>query len=87
MVEVNSELPHTITEWVGNAMCIHEEDGLGISESAKVVTYQSFFVSATLPYSAIRGEQIPLALSVFNYLDKCLPVSCASLEHSLASLA
>ena len=55
-------------------MCIHQQDGLGVSEPASVVTYQSFFVSATLPYSAIRGETVPIALTVFNYLDSCLPV-------------
>ena len=75
MAKVESKLPHTITEWVGNAMCVNSEDGLGVSEPASVTTFQSFFVSATLPYSAIRGEKIPVALTVFNYLDKCLPVS------------
>ncbi|XP_067933197.1 pregnancy zone protein-like [Watersipora subatra] len=90
LVEVESELPHTITEWVGSAICLNEEEGLGVSPSQSVTTYQSFFTSATLPYSAIRGETIPVALSVFNYLDTCLPVQLrlkSSAEYSVEGVS
>lgn len=72
--EVGSKLPHTITEWVGKATCINKELGLGVSETASVTTFQSFFLSATLPYSAVRQEQVPIGVTVFNYLMDCLPV-------------
>lgn len=72
---VTSELPHTITQWIGRATCINEELGLGVSDVATITTFQSFFLSATLPYSAVRTEEIPVAVTVFNYLQDCLPVS------------
>lgn len=68
-------LPHTITEWVGSAVCINEADGLGLSETAKIKGFQAFFTETTLPYSVIRGENAPLIVSIFNYLDKCLPIA------------
>lgn len=73
-MSIATTLPHTITEWVANAVCINDADGIGVSPPASVTTFQSFFVSATLPYSVIRGEQLPVAVTVFNYLDECLPV-------------
>lgn len=68
-------LPHTITEWIGSAVCINEADGLGLSNTARIVGFQAFFTDVTLPYSVIRGERVPLIVSIFNYLDKCLPIT------------
>ncbi|XP_019615204.1 PREDICTED: murinoglobulin-2-like [Branchiostoma belcheri] len=33
--------------------------------------FQPFFVSTTLPYSVIRGEEVPLKVSIFNYMQQC----------------
>ncbi len=68
-------LPHTITEWTANAFCTNTETGLGLAAPASVKAFQPFFVSYTLPYSVIRGESIPLPVTVFNYLSECLAVS------------
>ena len=67
--------PHTITKWVGNSVCVSETAGLGISPMASITTFQPFFLSFTLPYAAVRGERIPIMITVYNYLDKCLHVS------------
>ncbi|XP_049273309.1 LOW QUALITY PROTEIN: alpha-2-macroglobulin-like [Rhipicephalus sanguineus] len=68
------KIPHTITEWVGSTVCIHSEDGIGVSDPAKIKAFQPFFASFNLPYSVVRGELVPVKVSVFNYLEKCLPV-------------
>ncbi|XP_077515294.1 pregnancy zone protein-like isoform X4 [Amblyomma americanum] len=68
------KIPHTITEWVGSTVCINSEDGIGISDPAKIKAFQPFFASFNLPYSVVRGELVPVKVSVFNYLEKCLPV-------------
>ncbi|XP_075747662.1 pregnancy zone protein-like isoform X15 [Rhipicephalus microplus] len=68
------KIPHTITEWVGSTVCINAEDGIGVSDPAKIKAFQPFFASFNLPYSVVRGELVPVKVSVFNYLEKCLPV-------------
>lgn len=67
-------VPHTITEWVGNAVCIVPDKGLGISDPTSLQSFQPFFSSFTVPYSVIRHESAPVKVSVFNYLSQCLPI-------------
>ncbi|CAG5115610.1 unnamed protein product, partial [Candidula unifasciata] len=66
--------PHTITEWVGNAMCLDQEKGFGISKLTSLTTFQPFFLSLHLPYAAVRGERLPIMFTVYNYLEKCLHI-------------
>ncbi|XP_064089812.1 alpha-1-inhibitor 3-like [Macrobrachium nipponense] len=74
VLEQNVEVPDTITEWVGKAVCVHPEIGVGVSERASLITYTTFFVDLTLPASIKRGEILPVKISVFNYLQQPLPV-------------
>ncbi|XP_047484789.1 alpha-2-macroglobulin-like isoform X4 [Penaeus chinensis] len=67
-------LPDTITEWVGKAVCVNSEKGLGISPRATITTFTPFFVDLTLPPTIKRGEILPVKISVFNYLEQALPV-------------
>ncbi|KAG0728380.1 Murinoglobulin-1 [Chionoecetes opilio] len=67
-------LPHTITEWVGKAVCVHPQQGVGLSSTASIVTFTPFFIDLTLPPSIQRGEILPVKISVFNYLEGSLPV-------------
>jgi alpha-2-macroglobulin len=69
------EIPDTITEWRGNAICLNTDSGIGISPVASITAFQPFFLSFTLPYSAIRNEVVPVLVKVFNYLTECLVVS------------
>lgn len=67
-------LPHTITEWVGKAVCVHPDHGIGLSPKASIITFTPFFIDLTLPPSVQRGEILPVKISVFNYLEESLPV-------------
>ncbi len=77
-IDVPTELPHTITEWVGSAVCTNQETGLGVAPTTSIKAFQPFFVSFTLPYSIIRGETVPVKVTVFNYLTECIVVSVLS---------
>lgn len=68
-------LPHTITEWVGSAVCVNAEDGLGLSNTTSIKGFQAFFISYTLPISVIRGEEFVLVVSIFSYAEAALPVT------------
>lgn len=75
MLELKKIVPHTITKWVGNSLCTSGEAGLGVSPLISLTAFQPFFLAFNLPYAAVRGERLPITITVYNYLDKCLNVS------------
>ncbi len=62
------EAPDSITTWDLRAVAVSPAKGLGISESSLRV-FQPFFLQADLPYSSIRGEEFPVKIALYNYLD------------------
>ncbi|XP_042903034.1 alpha-1-macroglobulin isoform X1 [Parasteatoda tepidariorum] len=69
------QLPDTITDWVGRAICLNLKDGLGISNDTYISSYKSFSIDYTLPFSIIRGEELTLVVTVLNYESGALPVA------------
>ncbi|XP_050717838.1 alpha-2-macroglobulin-like isoform X1 [Eriocheir sinensis] len=67
-------LPDTITQWVGKAICVHPQAGVGISDKQSIITFTPFFIDLTLPPTVKRGEILPVKMSVFNYHSEALPV-------------
>ncbi|KAG8180424.1 hypothetical protein JTE90_022773 [Oedothorax gibbosus] len=68
-------LPDTITDWIGDAVCVSSKDGLGISDTASIKGFQLFFISYTLPDNAIRGEVFTVVVSVTSYANGPLPIA------------
>jgi CD109 antigen len=66
-------VPDSITTWMLRAVAVSKEKGLGIGEGSLVV-FQPFFETIDLPYSAIRGEEFPVNVAVYNYLNESQPV-------------
>ncbi len=62
-------VPDTITTWMLRAVALSKDNGLGIAED-QLTAFQPFFLSADLPYSAIRGEEFPVSVAIYNYLDQ-----------------
>ena len=60
--------PDSITTWNLRAVGVSPEHGLGIA-NAELTVFQPFFLSVDLPYSAIRGEEFPVRVALYNYLD------------------
>jgi hypothetical protein len=59
---------------------------IGVAPTAELKVFRPFFLSINLPYSVIKGEILPVQVSVFNYLDKCTPVSnCLRFTKSIYS--
>eukprot|EP00057_Strongylocentrotus_purpuratus_P027840 XP_011682314.1 PREDICTED: pregnancy zone protein [Strongylocentrotus purpuratus] len=77
---IEKEIPDTITDWVASAFCLSSEHGIGVAEAASIRAFQPFFLSYTLPYSVIRGEKVPVKVTVFNYLSSCLKIQLAMAE-------
>jgi CD109 antigen len=61
-------VPDSITTWMLRAVAVSKEYGLGVAEDSLTV-FQPFFLTIDLPYSAIRGEEFPVSIAVYNYLD------------------
>ena len=61
-------VPDSITTWMLRAVGISREHGLGIAE-AQLRAFQPFFLTIDLPYAAIRGEEFPVSVAIYNYLD------------------
>jgi alpha-2-macroglobulin len=68
------KVPDTITTWVANGFAMSPQTGLGVADTTSLKAFQPFFIQMTLPYSVIRGEEIPVIVTVFNYVDGCAPV-------------
>ncbi|CAB4021533.1 alpha-2-macroglobulin-like isoform X2, partial [Paramuricea clavata] len=68
------QVPDTITSWIANGFAMSSVYGMGVSNRATLKAFQPFFVQMTLPYSVIRGEEVPITVTVFNYLSSCVPI-------------
>lgn len=68
-------VPHTITEWESEAICLSKDNGLGIADVKRITTYQPFFLDFAVPQTVKRKELFYLSVSVFNYEETNLPVS------------
>ncbi len=66
---VTVEVPDSITTWMLQAVAISKDKGLGIAED-ELKAFQPFFLTADLPYSAIRGEEFPVRIAIYNYLNE-----------------
>eukprot|EP00095_Tigriopus_kingsejongensis_P009746 maker-scaffold1177_size57108-snap-gene-0.11 protein:Tk09746 transcript:maker-scaffold1177_size57108-snap-gene-0.11-mRNA-1 annotation:"alpha-2-macroglobiln splicing variant 1 precursor" len=72
LVEVKA--PHTITKWIAEVVCMDRVFGLGISNKSSVLVSQDFFADINMPYSVKRGEILPVNISVFNNVERPLPM-------------
>ena len=62
------EAPDSITTWVLRGVGLSKEHGLGMGDSTLRV-FQPFFLTVDLPVSAIRGEELPVKIALFNYRE------------------
>jgi CD109 antigen len=62
-------VPDTITTWILRAVALSREKGLGVAED-ELKAFQPFFLKIDLPYSAIRGEEFPVRVALYNYLEE-----------------
>jgi CD109 antigen len=60
------QVPDSITTWMLHAVALSPKLGMGMAE-AQLKVLQPFFVTVDLVYSAIRGEQFPVKVALYNY--------------------
>ena len=62
---------------------MNQQSGIGIAESSSLRSFRPFFVEFTIPYSVIRGEQVQIPVTVYNYLNYCVRVGNESTYRKL----
>jgi CD109 antigen len=62
----NLTTPDSITTWTLNAVALSPKAGLGIT-TTELQVIQPFFVTVDTVYSAIRGEEFPVKVALYNY--------------------
>jgi len=61
-------VPDSITTWMLRAVAVSRDLGLGVAE-AELRAFQPFFLTLDMPYAAIRGEEFPVSVAIYNYVD------------------
>ncbi|XP_055515699.1 complement C5 [Leucoraja erinacea] len=59
-------LPDSLTTWEIQGIGI-SDTGICVAEPIKITVYQNVILKAKVPYSVVRGEQVQLRVSVYNY--------------------
>jgi CD109 antigen len=72
---IDLTVPDSITGWKLSAIG-SSSAGIGFGES-ELTAFQDFFVEPSLPYDVTRGEEFPVKVDVFNYLEVPQSVSIA----------
>ncbi|KAM9325770.1 ovostatin-like [Gastrophryne carolinensis] len=68
-------VPGTITTWKGNAMCLSNKTGFGMTKYlANFTSFQKMFTDLSLADSIVRGENMLMVANVANYMNKCAKV-------------
>ena len=65
-VQLNTEVPDTLTTWYSEAYGLHSATGLGVARQSQITVVKPFFVSLELPFSVNFGEVVTVTPLVFN---------------------
>ncbi|KAM8765901.1 LOW QUALITY PROTEIN: C3 and PZP-like alpha-2-macroglobulin domain-containing protein 8 [Rhynchonycteris naso] len=68
------QVPDSIISWVGKAVGLSSVWDLGIAKSSLLKTFKRFFVDFTVPPHVVRGSQVKIPLSIYNYMGVCTDV-------------
>ena len=68
------DAPHTITTWVAEVVCSSQEEGMTVSDKSNLLVTQDFFADINMPYFVKRGEILSVNVSVFNNVERALPM-------------
>ena len=79
-MNLDTEVPDTLTTWYSEAYGLHSTTGLGIALRSQLTVVKPFFVSLELPFSVNFGEAVTITPLVF-YLDRRMPKTTVSINN------
>ncbi|XP_019632208.1 PREDICTED: ophiophagus venom factor-like [Branchiostoma belcheri] len=68
-------VPGSITTWIIQAVGISTTNGMCVAKPFRMKSFKKFFIHLQLPYSIIRGEQVAVRATIFNYDQQDLRVN------------
>ncbi|MBI5000796.1 MAG: hypothetical protein HZB92_04625 [Euryarchaeota archaeon] len=68
------EAPDSITKWEISAIATTKDGSVGTAQG-NLTVFQEFFVEPDIPVSAVRGDEFPLRVMIYNYLRTPMNVS------------
>ncbi|XP_077140967.1 complement C5-like isoform X2 [Ranitomeya variabilis] len=76
--EAGLTLPDSLTTWEIQGIGMSDQ-GLCVADPAQITVSKDLFIDVQLPYSVIRGEQVEIQVTVYNYQNSkvkgCISVS------------
>ncbi|XP_073415037.1 complement C5 isoform X2 [Dendrobates tinctorius] len=76
--EIGLTLPDSLTTWEIQGISMSDQ-GLCVADPAQIIVSKDLFIDVQLPYSVIRGEQVEIQVTVYNYQNSkvkgCISVS------------
>ncbi|CAG9863564.1 unnamed protein product [Phyllotreta striolata] len=66
-IQLKRHLPHGITSYKTNVLCVSDTEGVGIADETDITSFQNVFVEVLAPFSVRRGEIFHLYVHVSNY--------------------
>ncbi|KFM80556.1 CD109 antigen, partial [Stegodyphus mimosarum] len=70
---ISHAVPDFLSTYIITAFAVHSSDGLGIATSPSPITvYRPFFITMSLPYVVLKGEELAIQVVVFNYNNKAI---------------
>jgi hypothetical protein len=74
LAEISLTTPDSITSWKVDVIA-STSDGVVGTGSASITVFQPFFVEPDVPASVVRGDEFPLSIIVYNYLNTAQTVN------------
>ncbi|XP_075690703.1 complement C5 [Rhinoderma darwinii] len=76
--EIGLTLPDSLTTWEIQGISMSDK-GLCVADPVQITVFKDLFIDVQLPYSVIRGEQVEIQVTVYNYQNSrakgCVQVS------------
>ncbi|XP_060569312.1 venom factor-like [Ruditapes philippinarum] len=66
-MQIELNVPDTMTEWSIQAIGITENDGMCIADEIDLMAFRDFFIQLDLPFKATRFEHFNVKATIFNY--------------------
>ncbi|XP_075041770.1 complement C5 [Mixophyes fleayi] len=67
-LRLSTKLPDSLTTWEIQGISMSDK-GICVAEPLKITVYKDLFLDVQLPYSVVRGEQVQIQVTVYNYLN------------------
>ncbi|KAA0003599.1 MAG: hypothetical protein FE048_01240 [Thermoplasmata archaeon] len=82
---LNLTTPDSITTWGVEVIASTQDAQMGIARD-EITVFQEFFVEPDVPVSAVRGDEFPLRVMVYNYGDEDISATVELMDNDWYSL-